>query len=192
MKISSLTVDALVVAWPVHAVDGFPQATSQFVSSMTKKTRMAWNLTLIVRITITWIMLRFPITYVTSRDLQTLPDGKKPTDDDFQFDGYADLNIPDNEEEDNAKYQDSEYGNTITGRKRKRTRSGTMKAATPSLQRSAITPEANNVEAFILDEDGESISKPSSRIPGTFGRRNRRKAESLPAYHKRVSHPTGF
>jgi hypothetical protein len=43
-------------------------------------------------------------------------------------------------------------------------------------------------EAFILDEDNDFLNKQSSRVPGTFGRRNRRKGESLPAYHKRVSH----
>ena len=43
-------------------------------------------------------------------------------------------------------------------------------------------------EAFILNEDNEFLNKASSRVPGTFGRRNRRKGESLPAYHKRVSH----
>lgn len=32
------------------------------------------------------------------------------------------------------------------------------------------------------------MTKPSSRVPGTFGRRDRKKGETLPAYHKRVSH----
>lgn len=32
------------------------------------------------------------------------------------------------------------------------------------------------------------MTRPSSRIPGTFGRRGHIKGDSLPAYHKRVSH----
>jgi hypothetical protein len=31
-------------------------------------------------------------------------------------------------------------------------------------------------------------TKQTSRIPGTFGRRNREKGSTLPAYHKKVSH----
>jgi hypothetical protein len=46
----------------------------------------------------------------------------------------------------------------------------------------------DNGEAFILDEDNDFLNKQSSRVPGTFGCRNRRKGESLPAYHKPVSH----
>lgn len=48
--------------------------------------------------------------------------------------------------------------------------------------------QADNAEAFILEEDDALTSKPSSRVPGTFGRRNRKKGETLPAYHKRVTH----
>jgi hypothetical protein len=39
-----------------------------------------------------------------------------------------------------------------------------------------------------LDEDNSFLYKQHSRVPGTFGRHDRRKGESLPAYHKRVSH----
>jgi hypothetical protein len=48
--------------------------------------------------------------------------------------------------------------------------------------------QADGADAFILDEDTGFVSKPSSRVPGTFGRRGHRKGETLPAYHKRVSH----
>jgi hypothetical protein len=59
---------------------------------------------------------------------------------------------------------------------------------TRSLQRPAARTQASNAEAFILDEDDGFHTKLSSRVPGTFGRRGRRKGETLPAYHKRVSH----
>lgn len=48
--------------------------------------------------------------------------------------------------------------------------------------------QAGNAEAFFLEEDDVLTTKPSSRVPGTFGRVNRKKGETLPAYHKRVSH----
>jgi hypothetical protein len=51
-----------------------------------------------------------------------------------------------------------------------------------------VRTQADNAGAFILDEDTGFVTKPSSRLPGTFGRRNRKKGETLPAYHKRVSH----
>jgi hypothetical protein len=44
------------------------------------------------------------------------------------------------------------------------------------------------MEAFIIDDEEALTSKPTSRVPGTFGRRNRKKGETLPAYHKKVSH----
>jgi hypothetical protein len=48
--------------------------------------------------------------------------------------------------------------------------------------------KTSKAEAFILEEDVGFSTKPTSRVPGTFGRRNRKKGETLPAYHKRVSH----
>jgi hypothetical protein len=59
---------------------------------------------------------------------------------------------------------------------------------TRSLQHSAARTQASSAEAFILDEDDGFPTKLSSRVPGTFGRRGRKKSETLPAYHKRVSH----
>ena len=39
-----------------------------------------------------------------------------------------------------------------------------------------------------MDEDNSFLYTKPSRKPGTFGRHDRRKGESLPAYHKRVTH----
>lgn len=46
----------------------------------------------------------------------------------------------------------------------------------------------DNAESFILEEDLHLVVPSPSRIPGTFGRKDRKQGESLPAYHKRVSH----
>jgi hypothetical protein len=48
--------------------------------------------------------------------------------------------------------------------------------------------QPDDADPFILDENNDLTNKQSSRTPGTFGRRDRRKGETLPAYHKRVSH----
>ncbi|KAF1947960.1 hypothetical protein EJ02DRAFT_364466, partial [Clathrospora elynae] len=112
-------------------------------------------------------------------------------DDDFKLDGFEDLGIPEDDDEDDeedANGIDPEYDDTTTGHKRKRARPGFMTKNAQSLQRSVKRIDADNAEAFILDEDNDFLNKKSSRVPGTFGRRNRRKGESLPAYHKRVSH----
>jgi hypothetical protein len=94
------------------------------------------------------------------------------------------------EDEDDEKAQGyhSEYDDNMIGQKRKRVKSGVPATNTRALQRSAMRTQADNAEGFILEEDNALIFKPSSRVPGTFGRRNRKKGENLPAYHKRVSH----
>ncbi|KAF1837314.1 hypothetical protein BDW02DRAFT_491582 [Decorospora gaudefroyi] len=108
-----------------------------------------------------------------------------PDDDDFKLEGFDDLGIPEDDVEDELDDCEPEYDDNTTGKKRKR-RTGLFK--NKSLQRSVLHNQTENNEAFILDEDNDFIAKQSSRVPGTFGRRNRRKGETLPAYHKRVSH----
>lgn len=87
-----------------------------------------------------------------------------------------------------AQDYDPEYDDTITGQKRKRVKPVFKAQTTRSLRRSAMRTQVDNAEAFILDEDTGFSVAPSSRVPGTFGRRGHRKGDSLPAYHKRVSH----
>jgi hypothetical protein len=121
--------------------------------------------------------------------VQTNADNSQPEDNDFKLDGYDDLGIVEenDEDEDDEKPQDSdpEYDHNVTGQKRKRVQSVPNASV---LQPSAVRTQADNTEAFILDEDTGFDTKPSSRVPGTFGRRNRKKGDTLPAYHKRVSH----
>jgi hypothetical protein len=121
--------------------------------------------------------------------VQTNADNSQPEDNDFKLDGYDDLGIVEenDEDEDDEKPQDSdpEYDHNVTGQKRKRVQSVPNASI---LQPSAVRTQADNTEAFILDEDTGFDTKPSSRVPGTFGRRNRKKGDTLPAYHKRVSH----
>jgi hypothetical protein len=114
----------------------------------------------------------------------------QPEDDEFRLDGFGDLGMENDkdEDEDDSKAQgyDPEYDEDITGRRRKRVKFAPVKAG--HVQRSNMRGAADKEDPFILDEDTGFATKPSSRVPGTFGRRNRKKGETLPAYHKRVSH----
>ncbi|KAH4906921.1 hypothetical protein HBI80_077810 [Parastagonospora nodorum] len=124
-----------------------------------------------------------------------------PEDDEFKLDGPDDFDAVDEaaatagEEEDDdddddgkGKGYDPEYNDNVTGNKCKRVKFAFNAATTASVQRSAMRTQADNAEAFFLEEDDVLTTKPSSRVPGTFGRVNRKKGETLPAYHKRVSH----
>ncbi|KAI4928111.1 uncharacterized protein J4E92_005593 [Alternaria infectoria] len=108
-------------------------------------------------------------------------------DGDFKLDGYEDLGIPEEEVEDEVDDYDPEYDDNMTGQKRKRVRTNNA-SKTKGLQRSVIGVPTGDAEAFILDEDNSFLYSKPSRKPGTFGRVDRRKGESLPAYHKRVTH----
>jgi hypothetical protein len=91
-------------------------------------------------------------------------------------------------DDENAQGYDREYEDNIIGQKRKRIKAGVPATNTRAFQRSAMRTQADNAKAFILEEDDALTSRPSSRVPGTFGRWNRKNGETLPAYHKRVSH----
>jgi hypothetical protein len=105
-------------------------------------------------------------------------------DDDFKLDGFDTLGVIDEDDsEEGAGGYDPEYDDAITGQKRKR-----VKPSEVNLQRAAMRTQTGSAEAFILNEDPVFSAKPTSRVPGTFGRRNRKKGETLPAYHKRVTH----
>ncbi|KAH9871817.1 hypothetical protein J1614_006074 [Plenodomus biglobosus] len=99
-------------------------------------------------------------------------------DDDFMLEGYDDLGLPNDEDE-----SDNEYviQAPSTGHKRKRARITSPPAGQNS---NAVTLDGG--EGFILDDDHSLLPTKSSRIFGTFGRRDRVKGDCLPAYHKRV------
>ncbi|KAH7078003.1 hypothetical protein BKA63DRAFT_467568 [Paraphoma chrysanthemicola] len=112
-----------------------------------------------------------------------------PEDDDFKLDCYDDLGIVDDDEDDEEdQVLDPEYDDNVIGQKRKRVKPTFAAQTNRALQRSTLRTKADNGDPFILDEDTVLVTKPSSRVPGTFGRRDRKKGETLPAYHKRVSH----
>ena len=111
----------------------------------------------------------------------------QPGDDDFKLDGYDGLGIPEEEQEHDTDEYGAEYDDNIAGQKRKRARLNLDPKKNSSSTRPGIRFQPDDA-AFILDEDNGFLHKQTTRVPGTFGRRNRRKGESLPAYHKRVSH----
>ncbi|CAO2647732.1 Nn.00g086540.m01.CDS01 [Neocucurbitaria sp. VM-36] len=111
-----------------------------------------------------------------------------PDDDDFRLDGFDDLGIVNDEHEDDIDGYDPE-NDGVTGQKRKRASRVSLESANDSLEHSTPRTQVGSAEAFILDEDNDDfLVKRSSRVLGSFGRGDRRKGESLPAYHKRVSH----
>ncbi|KNG49572.1 hypothetical protein DDE82_004139 [Stemphylium lycopersici] len=110
-----------------------------------------------------------------------------PDDDDFRLGGYDGLGIPEEEQGDIMDEYEPEYDDVIAGQKRKRARLILDSKKNPSSTRPGIRFQPDDT-AFILDEDNGFLNKRTTRVPGTFGRRNRRKGESLPAHHKRVSH----
>jgi hypothetical protein len=101
------------------------------------------------------------------------------------LDGYDDLGIVEDNDEDamdeDAEDVDAENNDAFAGQKRT-----LVKRTTPIGP--ATQMQFESAEASILDEDNAVLNKPSSRVPGTFGRRNRQKGDTLPAYHKRVTH----
>jgi hypothetical protein len=116
--------------------------------------------------------------------------GKSDDDDDDEFNlaGYDDLGIQEEKEENHIDDMEEDgqgfnpkYNDTATGKKRKRAKPTASTSLTARVQ-------ADKAEAFILNEDTVISTEPSSRIPGTFGRLDRKRGDTLPAYHKRVSH----
>lgn len=94
----------------------------------------------------------------------------------------------------NDKPYDAEYDENATSQKRKRVKSDSFAptASGPTTRRTRRSVGGNEDDPsddFILEDDTPYLqTKPTSRVPGTFGRRGHRKGDTLPAYHKRVSH----
>ncbi|KAL1610017.1 hypothetical protein SLS60_001682 [Paraconiothyrium brasiliense] len=55
-------------------------------------------------------------------------------------------------------------------------------------ERSAKRVTVDESRSYHIDDDAGISYQASSRVAGTFGRRNREKGSTLPAYHKKVSH----
>ncbi|KAF2852376.1 hypothetical protein T440DRAFT_421304 [Plenodomus tracheiphilus IPT5] len=104
---------------------------------------------------------------------------EKIDDDGFMLEGYDDLGLPNNEQESNAEDPIDEPS---AGHKRKRAR-----ISSPPAQRSDDAVEFEGGEGFVLNDDQSLLQTKSSRVLGTFGRRDRAKGDCLPAYHRRVS-----
>ncbi|KAH6616771.1 hypothetical protein C7974DRAFT_402425 [Boeremia exigua] len=108
-------------------------------------------------------------------------------DEDFELDGVDSLGLPEDEEN---KHDSDDNDNTLASKKlkRKRAASDTGDGELNHSKHTDARIKAEGGEAFILEDGTSSLSNSkSSRVFGTFGRRDREKGESLPAYHKRVT-----
>ncbi|KAF1959573.1 hypothetical protein CC80DRAFT_305636 [Byssothecium circinans] len=69
----------------------------------------------------------------------------------------------------------------------KRARPAFFGRTTRAAERAALRAKEDNTFVLLEGTEAEAPFKKPSRIPGTFGRRNREKGSTLPAYHKKVS-----
>ncbi|KAF2791475.1 hypothetical protein K505DRAFT_363785 [Melanomma pulvis-pyrius CBS 109.77] len=109
-------------------------------------------------------------------------------DDEGELEGYADLHNGNDDYVDTGLFVD-DNGHAL-GPHRKKTRPAFFSRSTDAAERAARRTQVCESETFLLDEENEYLHGSSSRVPGTFGRRNRgkgKKGEPLPAYHKKVS-----
>ncbi|KAF2115760.1 hypothetical protein BDV96DRAFT_599328 [Lophiotrema nucula] len=110
-----------------------------------------------------------------------------------ELEGYEDLRDGDYDDEDvpdifnTADTNDSnDSGTNALGFPRKVASSffpRTIKLA----ERAANRTKFDEGNSFILLDEPERVDKPSSRVPGTFGRRDRGSGEPLPAYSRKVT-----
>ena len=119
-----------------------------------------------------WTNSTFPrATLVIPRCARVSADILQPEDDDFKLDGYDDLGIIEegDDEDEDAKPYDPEYDDNMIGQKRKRVKPAFAAQTTRAIQRSAMRAKDGNSDAFILDEDTGLATKPTSRVPGKSG-----------------------
>ncbi|KAF2644594.1 hypothetical protein P280DRAFT_390970 [Massarina eburnea CBS 473.64] len=104
-------------------------------------------------------------------------DGGIEDDDDFVLQGYDDVHV---------HTPDVDYS---TGPAPKRARPAFFSRSTKAAQRSDLRSKYDEGNSFLVleGEEAEVIKSQPSRVPGTFGRRNREKGSTLAAYHKKVS-----
>ncbi|KAF2632422.1 hypothetical protein BU25DRAFT_428276 [Macroventuria anomochaeta] len=105
--------------------------------------------------------------------------------DGFKLDGFDTLGLEiDEDDEDDI----GDYDDAIVGKKRKRAGTEAPENNLNHSKQTNMRIKAEGGEAFILYEGTSSLANhQSTRVFGTFGRRDRQKGESLPAYHKKVS-----
>ncbi|KAF9697104.1 hypothetical protein EKO04_005041 [Ascochyta lentis] len=106
-------------------------------------------------------------------------------DEDFKLDSYDNLGLDVDEDDDDDT---GDYDDRIVGKKRKRAGAAASKNDSSHSEQTNARIKAEGGETFILDESTSQVAeKQSSRVIGTFGRRDRQKGENLAAYHKKVS-----
>jgi len=129
--------------------------------------------------------------------MDTMSDGDLAGDDNFTLD--ADEGVNDNLDEDGnlegfddlfvgddaPPLRDEDYHQ---GPATKRARPAFFGRSTKAAERAALRSKFDEGDALILRDGDLLTSTVPSRVPGTFGRRNREKGSTLPAYHKKVSH----
>ncbi|KAJ4350130.1 uncharacterized protein N0V89_008751 [Didymosphaeria variabile] len=114
--------------------------------------------------------------------------------------GYSDyigVNDPDSDHATSLAHNDVYNEDAAPGAKRAKTtlavRSKVTQPAhfhqsTNAAERSAKRVTVDESRSYHIDDDAGISYQASSRVAGTFGRRNREKGSTLPAYHKKVSH----
>ena len=107
-----------------------------------------------------------------------------------QFIDFDDQDILDQDSGDEkpAEPDDFHYENSRIGQKRKRSPIPSLQDTNALFQSTEMRSKVEDDDTFILDDGSALVTKPSTRVPGTFGHGKRQKSESMPAYHKRVTH----
>jgi hypothetical protein len=124
--------------------------------------------------------------------MNAMNDGDITGIDDFTLDTEEGINNGLKEGGNLEGFDDLFAGDTappVLGPTTKRARPAFFDRTTKAAERAALRSKFDEGDALILREEGDQLSYSApSRVPGTFGRRNREKGSTLPAYHKKVSH----
>jgi hypothetical protein len=107
-------------------------------------------------------------------------DSNNDQDGDHQLNGFEDLYV-----HGDAPDQDEDHPQGPTA---KPARPAFHQRSNKAAERSALRSKFEEADALIIHEDGETLTAAPNRVPGTWGRRNREKGSTLPAYHKKVSY----
>ncbi|KAF2204982.1 hypothetical protein GQ43DRAFT_363423 [Delitschia confertaspora ATCC 74209] len=105
----------------------------------------------------------------------------------FELEGYENLEQPGSyasDEDDNDDMDDDDDDEPLEHK----TRHAFFDRSVRMAEKAALRTQFEEDNSFTLNEDDDIITRPTSRDPGSFGRRNRQTGSTLPAYHKKVSH----
>ncbi|KAF2687213.1 hypothetical protein K458DRAFT_429165 [Lentithecium fluviatile CBS 122367] len=116
--------------------------------------------------------------------------------DDIMVDGEAGMNVGEADNRNLEGFDDLFEGDDVPprdtdfldGSSATHARPAFFGASNKAAERSALRTKYNDGDALIIEEGRDMLISAPSRVPGTFGRRNREKGSTLPAYHKKVSH----